>query len=85
MRKFKITYEERGEERYPVENDLLRIELRSTGKILSRITTLDVYDIEIDEGFVAIWIDDSHKGSAPDMAINASLVYKIERIEEDNK
>lgn len=58
---------------------------RITYKEHDGITTLDVYDIEIDEGFVAIWIDDSHKGSAPDMAINASLVYKIERIEEDNK
>lgn len=82
MKRFRITYEERDEERYPVKNELLNIELRSTGKILSRITTLDVYDIEIDEGFVGVWIDDSHKGAAPDMAINANLVYKIERIEE---
>lgn len=81
--KFRITYEERDEERYPVKNELLNIELRSTGKILSRITTLDVYDIEVDEGFVAVWIDDSHKGATPDMAINANLVYKIERINED--
>lgn len=82
MKRFRITYEERDEERYPVKNELLNTELRSTGKILSRITTLDVYDAEVDEGFVAIWIDDSRKGAAPDMAINASLVYKIERIEE---
>lgn len=82
--KFRITYEERDEEHRPVENGL-NIELQGTGKILSWITTLDVYDIEVDEGFVCIWFDDSHKGSAPDMAINASLVYKIERIEEDNK
>ena len=82
MKRFRITYEERDEERYPVKNELLNIELRSTGKILSRITTLDVYDAEVDEGFVAIWIDDSHKCAAPDMAINANLVYKIERINE---
>ena len=82
MKRFKITYEERDEERYPVKNELLNIELRSTGKILSRITTLDVYDAEIDEGFVDVWIYDSRKGAAPDMAINANLVYKIERIEE---
>lgn len=82
MKRFKITYEERDEERYPVKNELLNIELRSTGKILSRITTLDVYDAEIDEGFVDVWIDDSRKGAALDMAINANLVYKIERIEE---
>nr|DAT40786.1 MAG TPA: hypothetical protein [Caudoviricetes sp.] len=70
MRKFRITYKECKQE----------------GKaIVGHIATLDVYDIEIDEGFVAIWIDDSHKGSAPDMAINASLVYKIERIEEEKK
>lgn len=42
MKRFRITYEERDEERYPVKNELLNIELRSTGKILSRITTLDV-------------------------------------------
>lgn len=82
MKKFRITYKEHDEERYPVENGL-NIELRSTGKILSWLTTLDVYDIEVDEGFVGIWIDDSHKGAAPDMAINANLVYKIERIKED--
>lgn len=35
-----------------------------------------------DEGFVGVWIDDSRKGAAPDMAINANLVYKIEQIEE---
>ena len=68
MRKFRITYKERKQE----------------GKaIVGHIATLDVFDIEIDEGFVAIWIDDSHKGTAPDMAINANLVYKIERIEEE--
>lgn len=82
MKRFRIVYEERDEERYPVKNELLNTELRSTGKILSRITTLDVYDAEVDEGFVAVWIDDSHKGAAPDMAINANLVYKIEQIEE---
>lgn len=82
MKRFRITYEERDEERYPVKNELLNTELRSTGKILSRITTLDVYDAEVDEGFVAIWIDDNRKGAAPDMAINANLVYKIEQIEE---
>lgn len=49
MKRFRITYEERDEERYPVKNELLNIELRSTGKILSRITTLDVYDAEVDE------------------------------------
>lgn len=70
MRKFRITYKECKQE----------------GKaIVGHIATLDVYDVEVDEGFVAIWIDDSHKGSAPDMAINASLVYKIERIEEEEK
>lgn len=81
MRKFKITYEERDEERYPVENDLLRIELRSTGKILSRITTLDAYDAEVDKGFVYIWFDDDYHGA--DLTLNANLVYKIERIKED--
>ena len=84
MKKFRITYEERDEERYPVENGL-SIELRGAGKLLSWIATLDVYDIEVDEGFVGVWIDDSHKGTAPDMAINANLVYKIERIEEEKK
>lgn len=80
--KFRITYEERDEEHRPVENGL-NIELQGTGKILSWITTLDVCDAEVDEGFVTVWIDDSHKGTAPDMAINANLVYKIERIEEE--
>lgn len=70
MRKFRITYKECKQE----------------GKaIVGHIATLDVYDIEIDEGFVAIWIDDSHKGAAPDMAINANLVYKIKRIKEEEK
>lgn len=70
MRKFRITYKECKQE----------------GKaIVGHIATLDVYDVEVDEGFVAIWIDDSHKGAAPDMAINANLVYKIERIEEEKK
>lgn len=70
MRKFRITYKECKQE----------------GKaIVGHIATLDVYDIKVDEGFVGVWIDDSHKGTAPDMAINANLVYKIERIEEDNK
>lgn len=82
--KFRITYEERDEEHRPVENGL-NIELQGTGKILSWITTLDVYDIEIDEGFVGVWIDDSHKGATPDMAINANLVYKIKRIKEEEK
>lgn len=68
MRKFRITYKECKQE----------------GKaIVGHIATLDVYDVEVDEGFVAIWIDDSHKGAAPDMAINANLVYKIKRIKED--
>lgn len=67
MKRFRITYEERKQE----------------GKaIVGHIATLDVYDAEVDGGFVGIWIDDSCKGAAPDMAINASLVYKIERIEE---
>ena len=70
MKKFRITYKELNEEHYPLE---------------SRLTILDVYDAEIDGGFVGVWINDSRKGSAPDMAINANLVYKIERIEEDNK
>ena len=70
MKKFRITYKELNEEHYPLE---------------SRLTILDVYDIEIDEGFVGIWIDGSHKGATPDMAINANLVYKIERIEEETK
>ena len=52
---------------------------------MGHIATLDVYDVEVDEGFVAIWIDDSHKGAAPDMAINANLVYKIKRIKEEEK
>ena len=70
MRKFRITYKECKQE----------------GKaIVGHIATLDVYDIEVDEGFVGVWIDDSHKGAAPDMAINANLVYKIERIEEEKK
>lgn len=70
MRKFRITYKECKQE----------------GKaIVGHIATLDVYDAEVDEGFVAIWIDDSHKGDAPDMAINANLVYKIKRIKEEEK
>ena len=70
MRKFRITYKECKQE----------------GKaIVGHIATLDVYDIEVDEGFVGVWIDDSHKGAAPDMAINANWVYKIERIEEEKK
>lgn len=70
MRKFRITYKECKQE----------------GKaIVGHIATLDVYDVEVDEGFVAIWIDDSHKGAAPDMAINANLVYKIKRIKEEKK
>lgn len=80
MKRFRITYEERDEERYPVKNELLNIELRSTGKILSRITTLDVYDAEVDKGFVCIWFDDDYHGA--DLILNANLVYKIERIEE---
>lgn len=68
MRKFRITYKECKQE----------------GKaIVGHIATLDVYDIEIDEGFVAIWIDDSHECAAADMALNSDLVYKIERIKED--
>lgn len=68
MRKFRITYKECKQE----------------GKaIVGHIATLDVYDVEVDEGFVGVWIDDSHKGAAPDMAINANSVYKIERIEEE--
>lgn len=70
MRKFRITYKELNEEHYPLE---------------SRLTILDVCDIEIDEGFVAVWIDGGHKGAAPDMAINANLVYKIERIKGEEK
>jgi len=70
MRKFRITYKECKQE----------------GKaIVGHIATLDVYDVEVDEGFVAIWIDDSRKGAAPDMAINANLVYKIKRIKEEEK
>lgn len=80
--KFRITYEERDEEHRPVENGL-NIELRSTGKILSRITTLDVYDAEVDKGFVCIWFDDDYHGA--DLMLNANLVYKIERIEEEKK
>ncbi len=70
MKKYRITYKERKQE----------------GKaIVGHIATLDVYDAEVDEGFVAIWIGDSRKGAAPDMAINANSVYKIERImEEEN-
>lgn len=68
MRKFRITYKECKQE----------------GKaIVGHIVTLDVYDAEIDEGFVGIWIDDSRKGAAPDMAINANSVYKIEQIKEE--
>lgn len=70
MRKFRITYKECKQE----------------GKaIVGHIATLDVYDVEVDEGFVAIWIDDIRKGAAPDMAINANLVYKIKRIKEEEK
>lgn len=70
MRKFRITYKECKQE----------------GKaIVGHIATLDVYDAEVDKGFVGVWIDDSHKGATPDMAINANLVYKIERIEEEKK
>lgn len=81
MKRFRITYEERDEERYPVKNELLNVELRSTGKILSRITTLDAYDAEVDKGFVCIWLDDDYHGA--DLMLNADLVYKIERINED--
>ncbi|MDB7641073.1 hypothetical protein PND20_02515 [Ligilactobacillus ruminis] len=70
MKRYRITYKELNEEHYPLE---------------SRLTILDVYDAEIDEGFVGVWIDDSHKDAAPDMAINANLVYKIERIVEEKK
>lgn len=70
MKRYRITYKELNEEHYPLE---------------SRLTILDVYDIEIDEGFVAVWIDGGHKGAAPDMAINANLVYKIERIKGEEK
>lgn len=70
MKKFRITYKELNEEHYPLE---------------SRLTILDVCDIEIDEGFVAVWIDGGHKGAAPDMVINANLVYKIERIKGEEK
>lgn len=70
MKKFRITYKELNEEHYPLE---------------SRLTILDVCDIEIDEGFVTVWIDGGHKGAAPDMAINANLVYKIERIKGEEK
>ena len=70
MKRYRITYKELNEEYYPLE---------------SRLTTLDVCDIEIDEGFVAVWIDGGHKGAAPDMAINANLVYKIERIKGEEK
>lgn len=70
MKKFRITYKELNEEHYLLE---------------SRLTILDVCDIEIDEGFVAVWIDGGHKGAAPDMAINANLVYKIERIKGEEK
>ena len=67
MKRYRITYKE----------------LKQEGKaIVGHIATLDVYDIEVDEGFVGVWIDDSHKGATPDMAINANLVYKIERINE---
>lgn len=81
MKRFRITYEERDEERYPVKNELLNVELRSTGKILSRITTLDAYDAEVDKGFVYVCFDDDCHGA--DLALNANLVYKIERINED--
>lgn len=67
MKRFRITYEERKQE----------------GKtIVGHIATLDVYDAEVDGGFVAIWIDDSRKGATTGMAINANLVYKIEQIKE---
>ncbi len=56
---------------------------RITYKEHDGITTLDVCDMEIDEGFVAIWIDGSHECAAADMALNSDLVYKIERIKED--
>lgn len=68
MKKFRITYKELNEEHYPLE---------------SRLTILDVCDIEIDEGFVAVWIDGGHECAAADMALNSDLVYKIERIKED--
>lgn len=80
MKRYRITYKELNEEHYPVENGL-NIELRSTGKIVSRLTTLDAYDAEVDKGFVYIWFDDDYHGA--DLTLNANLVYKIERIKED--
>jgi len=59
MKRYRITYKKLNEEYYPLE---------------SQLTTLDVYDAEVDKGFVCIWFDDSHKGATPDMAINANLV-----------
>lgn len=47
------------------------------------IATLDVYDAEVDKGFVCIWFDDDYHGA--DLILNANLVYKIERIEEEKK
>lgn len=68
MRKFRITYKECKQE----------------GKaIVGHIATLDVYDAEVDKGFVCIWLDDDYHGA--DLMLNANLVYKIERIEEEKK
>ena len=68
MKRYRITYKKLNEEYYPLE---------------SQLTTLDVYDAEVDKGFVCIWFDDDYHGA--DLILNANLVYKIERIEEDNK
>ena len=68
MKKFRITYKKLNEEYYPLE---------------SQLTTLDVYDAEVDKGFVCIWLDDDYHGV--DLILNANLVYKIERIEEKEK
>lgn len=58
---------------------------RITYKVGNLIETLDVCEVEVDEGFVTVWIDGSHKDAAPDVAINANSVYKIERIKEEGK
>ena len=71
MKRYRITYKKLNEEYYPLESQLI---------------TLDVYDAEVDKGFVCIWFDDDYHDDyhGADLILNANLVYKIERIKEKN-
>lgn len=65
MKRYRITYKE----------------LKQEGKaIVGHIATLDVYDAEVDKGFIYIWFDNDYHGA--DLTLNANLVYKIEQINE---